>query len=151
MKKFMTVLAIATLTTASFAATQVSLQLKGTIAVLLDIAIAPEGVAQNLVLTANANNTKVATLTEKSNSNNGYKVVLSSANGGKLKNGNAEFPYTVNYNSQTMNLSSPQQASYGAVAGTFTRDVGVSFTGVAQTNLLAGDYTDTITFTISQN
>lgn len=150
MKLLLTTLLLTT-TAISFAATTATLQLKGTIAQVLDISIAAEGVATSLNLTQNASNLKVATLTEKSNSNTGYKVTVSSLNNGKLKNGTALFPYTLGYNSQQLNLSSPQTQTYAIGAYNVNKDVSITYTGVAQESLVAGDYTDTVTFTIAAN
>ncbi|MES2527065.1 MAG: fimbrial protein [Bdellovibrionota bacterium] len=150
MKKIITA-ALLTMTTLSFAATTATLQLKGTIAQALDISIVAEGVATSLNLTQNASSLKVATLNEKSNSNTGYKVTVSSLNNGKLKNGTFLFPYTLGYNSQQLNLNSPQTQVYSVAAHNVTKDVSISYTGVAQESLVAGDYTDTVTFTIAAN
>lgn len=150
MKKIITA-ALLTMSTLSFAATTATLQLKGTIAQVLDISIIAEGVATSLNLTQNASNIKVATLTEKSNSNTGYKVTVSSLNNGKLKNGSALFPYTLGYNSQQLNLNSPQTQTYSVGAYSVSKDVSISYTGIAQEALVAGDYTDTVTFTIAAN
>ena len=150
MKKMMSALLL-TMSTVSFAATTATLQLKGTIAQNLDISIASESVATSLNLTQSASNLKVATLTEKSNSNTGYKVTLSSANSGNLKNGTFLFGYTLGYNGQQLNLSAPQTQTYAVAAHNVQKDVTISYTGVAQESLVAGDYTDTVTFTIAAN
>lgn len=150
MKTMFTALAL-TLSTMSIAATTATLQLKGTIAQNLDISIVAESVATSLNLTQNAANLKVATLNEKSNSNNGYKVTVSSLNNGKLKNGTFLFSYTLGYNSQQLNLNSPQTQTYPVAAHNVNKDVTISYTGIAQESLVAGDYTDTVTFTIAAN
>ncbi len=150
MKKMMSALLL-TMSSLSFAATTATLQLKGTIAQNLDISIAPESVATSLNLTQSASSLKVATITEKSNSNTGYKVTVSSANNGKLKNGTFLFSYTLGYNSQQLNLASPQTQTYAVAAHNVQKDVTISYTGVAQESLVAGDYTDTVTFTIAAN
>ncbi len=150
MKKILTA-ALMTMTTLSFAATQATLQLKGTIAQALDISIVAEPLATSLNLTANASSLKVATLNEKSNSNTGYKVTVSSLNNGKLKNGTFLFSYTLGYNSQQLNLASPQTQTYAVAAHNVNKDVTISYTGIAQESLVAGDYTDTVTFTIAAN
>lgn len=150
MKTFIAILALTT-SSMALAATSATLQLKGTVQQLLDISIQAEGAATNLNLTQNAANLKVATLTEKSNSSTGYKVTVSSQNQGKLKNGNAQFSYTIGYNNQQLTLTSPQTQSYSAGAYNVQRDVTISYTGQAQENLVAGDYTDTLTFSIAAN
>ncbi len=151
MKSFITV-ALLTMSSLSFAATSATLQLKGTILQALDISIVPESVATSLNLTQTASNLKVAVISEKSNSNTGYKVTVSSLNNGKLKNGSQLFPYTLGYNSQNLNLNSPQTQTYSTIqAYNVSKDVTISYTGIAQDALVAGDYVDTVTFTIAAN
>ena len=140
-----------TMSSLSFAASTATLQLKGTIAQALDISITPESVTTSLNLTQNAANLKVATLNEKSNSNTGYKVTVSSLNNGKLKNGTFLFSYTLGYNSQQLNLNSPQTQTYSVAAHNVNKDVTISYTGIPQESLVAGDYSDTVSFTIAAN
>lgn len=140
-----------TMSSLSFAATVATLQLKGTIAQNLDISIVPEAIATTLNLTQTASSLKVATLNEKSNSNTGYKVTVSSQNLGNLKNGTFLFPYTLGYNGQQLNLSSPSTQTYAVAAHNVNKDVTISYTGVPADTLVAGDYVDTVTFTIAAN
>lgn len=153
MKKFITALTLTALTASSFAATSGTLLLKGTIAPLLSIAVTPEAIASTLDLTASPSNLKVATVQEKSNSNTGYKVTIASQNLGQLKNGSVDsVTYSLSYNGSSVNLAAPvTQTNSAAAAVTVNKDVNISYTGRTQDLLVAGDYTDTITFTIAAN
>lgn len=153
MKKLITAIALTTITASSFAATSGSLLLKGTIAPILSIAVTPEAIASTLDLTASPSNLKVASVQEKSNSNTGYKVTISSANLGVLKNGSDDsVTYSMSYDGSAVNLASPVVQNHSAAAAvTVNKDVKISYTGRPQDELVAGDYTDTITFTIAAN
>src|SRR3954463_6402803 len=80
-----------TVSAAAFAGTSATLFIKGQIAQQLNISVAPESIASSLDLTSTQSNTKVAVVTEKSNSNTGYKVSISSQNLGVLKNNQSTF------------------------------------------------------------
>lgn len=153
MKKFITALTLTALTASSFAATSGTLLLKGTIAPLLSIAVTPEAIASTLDLTASPSNLKVASVQEKSNSNTGYKVTISSSNLGVLKNGSDDsVTYTLSYDDVAINLAAPVVQTHSAAAAvTVNKDVKISYTGRPQDELVAGDYTDTLTFTIAAN
>ncbi len=93
MKTFLA-LTFAFTTLTSMAATTATLLLKGTVPQVLSIAVTAEPVASNLPLATTQSNTKVASVNERSNSNTGYKVTISSANQGKLvrSGGSQQFP-----------------------------------------------------------
>lgn len=138
----------------ALAATSATLLLKGNIPEIMSIQVSPETLATNLPLSQSQTNAKVAVVQEKSNSATGYKVTIGSANNGKLVrvNGTEQFPYSLAYNSQTLDLAAPVIISNpGASAVTRNRDVAISYTGVPEEQMVAGDYSDTITFTISAN
>jgi hypothetical protein len=138
----------------AFAGTTATLLLKGNIPQILDISVNAETVAANLPLTATQTNTKVATVTESSNSNTGYRVTISSANQGKLVrvSGLEQFPYTLAYDGANIALTSAQTLTRsGASAVSVNKNVTISYTGVQASSMVAGDYTDTVTFTIAAN
>lgn len=138
----------------TFGATSATLLLKGNVPEIMSIQVSPETLASNLPLSQSQTNAKVAVVQEKSNSNTGYKVTIGSANNGKLirVNGTEQFPYSLSYNSQALNLAAPVVISHPAAAAvTKNRDMAISYTGVPEEQLVAGDYSDTITFTISAN
>jgi hypothetical protein len=62
--------------TSSFAATTGNLLLKGQVAQVLDILVTPEAIAATLPLNVSQNGTKVATVNEKSNAPQGYRVKM---------------------------------------------------------------------------
>lgn len=154
MKKLITALTLSTLSFSAFSATQADLILKGVVAPILDISIVHETVASNLDLSQAASNVKVATLTEKSNYAQGYKIKAKSTNSGKLVNtsdANSFVNYTLTYNGSGIALnSSPTQIySTSNLKGTFTKELKISY--AAPTNLSAGSHEDTVQFTIEAN
>lgn len=152
MKKLILAALTTTISLSAFAGTSATLLLKGTIAPVLNIAVTPEPQAATLDLTTTQSNTKVATVQEKSNSSSGYKVTISSQNLGVLKNNTHTFIYSLSYNGVPLNLASPVTQTAGASAAvTANKNVNISYTGVPAEQLVAGDYTDTITFTIAAN
>ena len=143
------------LTTTAFAATSGTLLLKGTVPRIINLTVTAETLAANLPLDTTQNNSKVATVNEQSNSNTGYKVTISSANAGKLVHStvsSSSVPYTIRYNSQSLNLASSQSVTYSSAASVnANRNVDISYTGVPFENLIEGTYQDTVTFTIAAN
>ena len=136
------------------AATSAELILKGLVAPVLEISLAPEAIASNLDLSSQASNVKVATLTETSNYHTGYKVKAKSSNGGKLVNvsdTNSFINYVLTYSGSTIPLStSPSQIySTSNLKGTFTKEVKISYN--QPTSLSAGSYEDLVQFTIEAN
>ncbi len=154
MKKFITALTLTTLSLSAFSATQADLILKGVVAPILDISIVHETVAGNLDLSQAASNVKVATLTEKSNYAQGYKIKAKSINGGKLVNtvdANSFVNYSLTYNGSgiSLNTSPTQIYSTSNLKGTFTKELKISYS--APVNLSAGSHEDTVQFTIEAN
>ncbi len=136
----------------AMAGTSATLLLKGTIPALLNIAVTPELNASALDLTATQSNTKVATVQEKSNSQSGYKVSIASQNLGVLKNGVHAFPYALAYDGSALDLSSTvTQVHSASSAVAVNKNVNISYSGVPADQLVAGDYSDVITFTIAVN
>jgi hypothetical protein len=153
MKMIVVMMALA-LSASSFAATSGSLLLKGQVQEVLDIVVTPEAIASTLPLDISQNGTKVATVTEKSNASQGYRVKMVSANLSNLKRagGSELFPYYITYNDLPVNLIDTQTYSYhNPEAVVASRDIKIFYTGVSAENMVAGEYSDTITFTISAN
>jgi hypothetical protein len=146
---------LALTTVTSFAATQATLNLKGNVPNVMSIALVAESVALTLPLQTTQTNTKVAVVTEVSNSSTGYKITAQSTNLGKLKHANGNtFNYSLFYAGTNLNLqnSSPSPiVNTSTTAVNRTRDVTISYTGVPADQLIAGDYTDQVTFTIAAN
>lgn len=154
MKKLITALTLSTLSLSSMAATQADLILKGIVAPILEISIAHETVASNLDLSQAASNLKVATLTEKSNYAQGYKIKAKSVNGGKLVNTsdvNSFVNYSLTYNGSSIALNTSPVQIYTTpnLKGIFTKDLKITYSQVA--NLSAGSHEDTVQFTIEAN
>lgn len=152
MKKLFT-LALLT-STFTFAATDSAiLNLRGVVDAVVEISITPESDAQSLDLSTTVSDKKVATVVESANVLGSYTVDVSSDNAGNLRHANGNnFAYTMTYGAQAVNL---------ATGSTFTRtgtpqvpqsyDVDISYTGVPEASMVAGEYTDSVTFTITAN
>lgn len=154
MKKALLAITALTFTAQTMAATQAELILKGLVSPILDISIAHEAVAGNLDLSLPASAVKVATLTERSNYAQGYKIKAKSTNAGKLVNTvdtNSFVNYSLTYNGSAVALtSSPVQIySTSNLKGTFTKDLKISYN--QPLNLSAGSHEDTVQFTIEAN
>ena len=156
MKKLALISAIL-LTSSSFAATTGTLLLKGNVPVALSITVnANTGVNDALDLSTSQTDLTVATVNEKSNSITGYKITIQSQNSSVLKNGTLDsLAYTLKYDGQAVDLSSgnaveAKNSATAAVINT-SSDVQISYTGKPAAEMVQGDYTDTLTFTISAN
>ena len=152
--KFFLALTLSLTTLTSMAASTATLLLKGVVPQVLSIAVTAEPLAINLPLATTQSNQKIATVNEKSNSNTGYKVTISSANQGKLvrSGGSQQFPYSMTYNDQTINLSSAVVLTNTTPSSvSVNKDLDISYTGVPNEQMVAGDYVDTLTFTIAAN
>lgn len=133
-----------------------TLLLQGTVAEEVAIVVTAEASATTLDLSASPASLKVATVNEKSNSNTGYKIDLKSANGGLLKNGSLDsLAYQISYNGGAgiTPTTTDQTVKTVATAGVYDQDsdVNISYTGKPAAEMVEGDYTDTLTFTISAN
>ncbi len=157
MKKLALLITAFALTTSAFAATTGTLELQGQVDQILAIEVLPETIASNLDLHTDANNLKVATVKELSNSATGYKINISSTNRGALKraNGNETFDYDLSYNNQNVNLNNPNGDTVNrkSTAGAYREevDVKISYQATAQEDMVAGTYNDTVTFEIAAN
>lgn len=154
MKKALLAITALTFTAHTMAANQAELILKGLVAPILDISIAHETVASNLDISQPASAVKVATLTEKSNYAQGYKVKAKSTNAGKLVNtvdANSFVNYSLTYGGNPISLSSSPAQIYTTsnLKGTFTKELKISYT--QPSNLSAGSHEDTVQFTIEAN
>lgn len=154
MKKTSLALTIAALSFGANAATTAELILKGLVAPILEISIAPETVASNLDLSQAASAVKVGTLTEKSNYAQGYKVKAKSTNASKLVNTSdvtSNVPYSLTYNGSAITLTNSLTQIYTTsnLKGTFIKDIKISYN--PPVNLSAGSYEDTVQFTLEAN
>lgn len=155
MKKIIALTALA-LTTTAFGNTTGTLLLKGTVAEEVALAVTAETAASTLDLSASPTNLKVASVNEKSNSNTGYKIDLRSANGGLLKNGALDsLGYEISYGGGSFvaptTVDQTVKTQNTADVYDVDSDVNIRYTGKPAVEMVEGDYTDTLTFTISAN
>ncbi len=137
-----------------FAATSGTLQLTGTYPLLLDITVIQQAGHDTLDLINGANRQLVATISEYSNSSNGFTISATSANNGLLTNGSlSSVPYSLWYDNINLDMASGtiQAKSVSTVSATHTDSSNVEITFSGSSDLLQGEYSDTITFVISTN
>ena len=135
-----------------FAATTGSLTLRGIIPQVTSITVTSESIATSLPLDVTQINTKVATINERSNSNTGYSVSITSLNLGTLKriSGTESVAYSLTYNGSSVNLSSGQTFSFPSAGVVNTnKDLNVSYTAIDFSTTKSGTYEDTLTVSIS--
>ncbi len=142
------------ITSASWAASTGSITISGVVPQHTDIIVTPVAGYNALDLATTATDLSVANVTEKNNTALGYKVTLSSANAGALKNGTAgSIAYTAKYNSTSVTLSAtPTNITTSPAASSVvnvTKAFKISYTGVDTTTMMQGTYSDTLTFTIA--
>lgn len=144
------------ISTPLYSATVGTLLLTGIIPKKVEITVTPKTIASALNLEVTQVDLSVGTLTGKSNSNAGYKIAVASTNLGKLKNGVAspslsvDVPYTMSVDSNAINLVTG--SNFNSVGkAPFTKDIKISYTGVDAFLYEEGNFTDTVTFTISAN
>ncbi len=145
-----TILALSSLST--FAATTGSLQLRGAIVPQLELSVTPSADALNVNVQAGNSGLKVATVSESCNDKNGYDITMTSANGGKLVSVNGgETTYELSYNGLSAGQPTVSPKTIKTVtnitgATTVMSDVLINVT--AAPNAVAGEYLDTLTFSI---
>ena len=137
----------------SFSATTGTLVLQGTIPSLRSLTVTPEAGHNTLDLGSTQTDLKVATVNEKSNSILGYKITIVSANLSNLKrvSGTEVIPYTLKYNGLTADVSSitGYSVTHSGFPVNVNKDLTISYTGVDTSLLTEGNYSDTLTLTIS--
>jgi hypothetical protein len=156
MKKSLILALLISFTAPMAFAEQGTLLLRGEVLEVLSIDVVAEAGATTLDLSASPTNLKVATVEEGSNSKTGYKINMSSAGNGFLKNGTLDsLAYEINYGA--FGFITPTTAGtdvktqlVGGVYGVFT-DVNIKYTGKPAVEMTEGIYEDTLTFTISAN
>lgn len=139
-----------------YGATSATLMLSGVVLEKFSLELsAISGVYDNLDLSASPVDLQVATVNEKSNSLNGYKILISSSNAGKLVNSTVgSLDYSLTYDGQSVPLQTTAVLAKSiTVAGAYnnTSSVNVTYTGKPVEELPAGSYADTVTFTIQAN
>ncbi len=153
-KLLITVTALS-LTGLAHAATSGTLTLQGTIGQELSISVIPtdstpnDGTYSGLDLTTNTN-VEVANVREVSNAQNGYRVLVSHE--GKLRNQSDNskiFNYQLKYENTDVNAGNNiEVANVSGGVYDVNKKIRVAYTGVPAAGLVAGNYSETVTFTI---
>ncbi len=151
-------IAALTLTTSAFAAGSANLLLRGTVGVINDISITTVG-SNNITLDIENGeiNKHVADATEISNSSSGYKIMVSSINGGLLQNTSVptqSTSYSLSYDGgvPTAVTTVPSQIkNVGSLSGLSIDNSSIRVNVDALPTALAGTYEDTVTFSIVAN
>ncbi len=138
------------------ASTSGQLLMKGTVPQLFNLTVLPDALSTALPLSTTQNRTRVARLKASANTNNGYRISVSSANGGKLVHAtslSSNVPYTLRVGGRETNLVTGQTHVFNRNSPVVNRNHGVriSYTGIPHEDLLEGDYSDVLTFSISVN
>jgi hypothetical protein len=151
---------IALTMSAAHAASSGTLTLSGTVAPENDILVTPNG-SNNTTLNILAGETgkNVATVSETSNDINGYKIQIYSANGGQLRLANQPSKYTnyqISYNGGSYVTpplaSSPTTVkNISSLNALTTSSSAVTVNVTSYPTALAGNYSDTVTFSIIGN
>lgn len=113
------ILATAVISTSAMAATTGDLLLKGTVPALLSITVTPETLASSLPLDTTQTDSKVASINEKSNSNTGYQVAISSANLGNLVHESvtsSSINYSITYDGAAVDLANGDSFTFSTAA-----------------------------------
>jgi hypothetical protein len=131
-----------------------NITIQGSIPTSVGITVVGSGSYNNLALTSAASDLQVAVVTEKSNDTAGYTVTMASANAGAFKNGAlGTITYTAKYNGTAVTLSATPQTVTDTSSATAlvnaAKNVSVSFAAQVPDSLVAGAYSDQLTFAIA--
>ena len=154
MKKLIAAIIFLILSIPAFSATNGIVLLTADVPIKVSLTINPVSVASSLDLSTTQTNLKVASATARSNSRTGFSVTFTSANLGKLKrvSGAEVFPYTMKVGGLNVGLSTASGTVFNidqTSPMTLTRDITISYTGVAAETMVEGTYLDTVTLTIA--
>lgn len=156
-------LVLAALTTALFAqatlaASSGTLLLRGTVGVVNDIVVTPEGTDNvNLNILAGETNKLVGSATEKSNNLLGYKIMISSPTAGQLRHtvdATKQTAYTISYNGAAAvapTVAGVQVKNVASLSGLTTATSTIRANVTAYATAPAGTYEDTLTVSIVAN
>lgn len=157
--KLISLAVLAAFSFSAISATTDDLKLKGKVPKKLSILVTPETVALDLDLETSpaATGLLVASVNEKSNSNSGYKITSDSLNDGLLVNQQdttQSVAYSMTYDGDAVDLSlSNDEVKNIGASGVHDNnsEVKIVYTGAPHESRVEGNYTDTVTFTISAN
>ncbi len=134
------------------AAAKTQLFLKGRVQSKLSLTIVPLPVATALPLMNDVRDLKVGTSKVSGNGGILYRITVESLNRGNLRQsgGTGLFPYTLKYGGQPVSLDRTA-ALYHLGPGRIDREreLTVTYRGASAASLPAGDYSDTLMFTIT--
>lgn len=125
-------------------AAQASITLRASVPASCAVTLSADNATLNL--TSGVTNLPVATVEERCNAANGYRVSLASSNRGALSSGSASIAYTLQYgdSSSGNGALAADRAASGAA-----RQTVLSVSVPAGTARQAGDYQDTVTISIA--
>ena len=153
------VISAALLPNMASAASTGSLLLSGTVGVVAELAVTPNGSNTSLDILAGESGKSVAAVTESSNNADGYKILMYSSNSGELRHAidpSKKTGYAISYGGA--DFVTPPSASAPAIVKsvgslpaltTAISDVRVSVD--AMPTAIAGTYSDTVVFSIVAN
>jgi hypothetical protein len=142
------------------AASSGTLTLSGNVAAVNDIVVTPNGTNNtSLNITSGETGKGVASVAESSNDLNGYKITMSSANGGQLQLAGNSAKYTTyqisyaggSYVTPPLSASPVTVKSVNSLSALTTATSTVAVNVTAYPTALAGTYSDTVTFSIVGN
>lgn len=157
MKYLYIVSALLLTTGAAQAANEGTLLLQGTVAVVNDIVVTPNGANNTSLDITGGGTVLVASVAETSNNLTGYKINAKSANGSELRNtsdATKKTTYQISYDGGglvTLTTSFQQVKNVSSLSGLETANSAVSATVAAYAAAPAGTYSDTVTFQIVAN
>ena len=155
--------------TAAIAATSGQLTLSGTVQQILTITVTPTAAASGLDLTGSVSQLKVATILAEANNPAGYSVSVSSLNQGASACTTSNGPCFLSPTAVTNDnlgfsiLRDAVAVSFSGATGTFissgarssvggdSYDANISYDGTSANLDQATDYSETLTFTISES
>jgi hypothetical protein len=132
-----------------------SLALSGTVATRCALIVSALEEATSLNISSGESNALIANVTEQTNNLAGYQVTVSSTNNGKLVNAAAPsqgVAYQIAYDGGALvspTTAAKQIKNSGALTGAANHVSPVRVTIAPQPNVLAGNYTDTLTFELA--
>lgn len=146
-------------TTSLFAASSGTINLVGTVSLVNDITITPNGNTASLNIVIGETNKLVASVDEISNNLAGYSIQMYSLNSGKLKHtgdGTKFTTYQISYDGAPMvtppSSSAPVTVkSVSTVTGLITDTSNVNINVLSYPSALAGQYTDVVTLSVVAN
>jgi hypothetical protein len=157
MKRIIFIAAITITASTAYAADTGTLLLQGTVALVNNIVVTPNGSNNTTLNILNGSTALVAKVSESSNNLTGYKINAKSLNGSELRNGldaTKKTTYTISYDggsAVTLSTSYQQVKNVTSLTGLTNNASAVNATVAAYAAAPAGTYSDTITFQIVAN